>query len=167
MVLETHTYPFLLVSWISKIPSRHNIYIKRVLIDSSRTSHSPILCAASEDGGILPPTHGQNSQDGAFFLSFFLTKKKNKPICWVAFCPLFQISVTDPLHAGARWLGKASVKGLRRIFMVNYSFTARYPAVRRVIFGNVHMLGPPPPIFTTTSWQMYSRVPIHLTRGVS
>lgn len=148
MVLETHTYPFLLVSWISKIPSRHNIYIKRVLIDSSRTSHSPLLCAASEDDGILPPIHGQNSQDGAFFFLlfflFFLTKKKNKPICWVAFCPLFQISVADPLLAGARWLGKASVKGLRRIFMVNYSFTAPHPAVRRVIFGNVHVLLPPP-----------------------
>lgn len=22
--------------------------------------------------------------------------KKKKPICWVALCPLFQISVTDP-----------------------------------------------------------------------
>lgn len=161
MVLETHTYPFLLVSWISKIPSRHNIYIKRVLIDSSRTSHSPLLCAASEDGGILPPIHGQNSQDGAFFLN----KKEKQTYLLGGLLSSISDFSDRPLHAGARWLGKASVKGLRRIFMVNYSFTARHPAVRRVIFGNVHM--PPPPIFTTTSRQMYSRVPIHLTRGVS
>lgn len=52
-----------------------------------------------------------------------------------------------PLHAGARWLGRASVKGLRRIFMVNYSFTAQHPAVRRVIFGNVWVPPPPPRIY--------------------
>lgn len=47
MVLGTHSYPFLLVLWISKIPSKHNIYIAQVLIDS-RMSHSTLLCAASE-----------------------------------------------------------------------------------------------------------------------
>lgn len=47
MVLGTHSYPCLLVLWISKIPSKHNIYITQVLIDS-RMSHSTLLCAASE-----------------------------------------------------------------------------------------------------------------------
>lgn len=41
MVLGTRSYPFLLVLWISKIPSEHNIYITRVLIDR-RMSHSTL-----------------------------------------------------------------------------------------------------------------------------
>lgn len=52
-----------------------------------------------------------------------------------------------PLRAGARRLGRASVKGLGRIFMVNYSFTAQHPAVRRVIFGNVWGFFSPSPAY--------------------
>lgn len=168
MVLGTHTYPFLLVSWISKIPPRHNIYIyiKRVLIDS-RMSHSPLCCLG---GGPYPAagSRRQNSQDGVF-----LKEKKAKQTHLLG-GPLSSIpDFSDrPLHAGARWLGRASIKGLRGIFMVNYSFTAQHPAVRRVIFGNVWVLSPPTPlpaerVFTTTPWQTYPGVPIHLMRGVS
>lgn len=92
MVLGTHSYPPLLVLWISKIPSKHNIYIAPVLIDS-RMSHSTLLCAAAEVDlmhCILPLIHiGRAFRGGCL----------KKPICSVALCPLFQISVTEPLHA--------------------------------------------------------------------
>lgn len=78
MVLGTHSYPFPLVLWISKIPCKHNIYMRQVLIDS-RMSHSPLLCAASELDlmqRILPrSTLAEDSEDGL------------KPS--LAFCPLF------------------------------------------------------------------------------
>lgn len=89
MVLGTHSYPLLLVLWISKIPSKHNIYITQVLIDS-RMSHSTLLCAASEVDlmhCILPLIHIGRELRGWCL---------KKPICSVALCPLFQISVTDP-----------------------------------------------------------------------
>lgn len=70
-----------------------------------------------------------------------------------------------PLHAGARWLGNASVKGLRRIFMVNYSFTAQQPVVRRDILGTFACFPPAERVFTSAVLQMYSSIPIHLLQG--
>lgn len=88
MVLGTHSYPCLLVLWISKIPSKHNIYITQVLIDS-RMSHSTLLCAASEVDlmhCILPLIHIGRELRGWCLKNLFA------PWPFV----LFQISVTDP-----------------------------------------------------------------------
>lgn len=51
--------------------------------------------------------------------------------------------------------------------MVNYSFTAQQPAVRRVILGTFACFPPAERVFTSAVLQMYSSVPIHLMQGVS
>lgn len=90
-------------------------------------------------------------------------KKKKKKKAYLLGGLLSSISdFSDrPLHVGARWLGNASVKGLRRIFMLNYSFTARQAAVRRVILGPFACFPPAEHAFTSAVLQMYSSVPIH------